>query len=354
MLTVVLGDLFKGIYIMKSSLNSCKKVFVYAIALGTILLSKSVSANEDKPGEGIIVKPIFPPIIEERFRGEIAIAGLKELGYTVEEPKESEYPTMFLALSYGDADFTAHLWNSLHENFYQKAGGNSTMVKLGTIMSNVHQGYLIDKKTADKYQIDSLDDFKDPKIAKLFDSNGDGKADLTGCTPGWGCELVIDHHIKAYGLDKTVTHNRGSYFALMADTISRYNEGYPIFYYTWVPQWISGVLKEGQDVTWLSVPYTSLPDGKNDINTSYNGKNLGFAVDDVMIVANRDFAEANPVAAKFLSQVHISISDESKENMEIRDGQSSINDIKNHAQEWINHHRKEYENWINTAKSIKY
>ena len=49
-------------------------------------------------------------------------------------------------------------------------------------------GYLIDKKTAEKYHITNIEQLKDPKIASLFDANGDGKADMTGCTPGWGCD----------------------------------------------------------------------------------------------------------------------------------------------------------------------
>lgn len=338
---------------MATKINTFKHRLAALSALVMVSLSATspAFASEEKPGEGVTVKPIFPPIAEERFRGEIVVAGLKELGYEVEEPKESEYPTMMLALSYGDADFTVHLWNNLHDNFYQRAGGDDTMVKLGTMMPGVLQGYLIDKKTADKYNIDSLDDFKDPEIAKLFDRNGDGTADLTGCTPGWGCELVIDHHIEAYGLEKTVTHDRGSYFALMANTISRYNDGEPIFYYTWVPQWISGVLKENQDVTWLSVPFTSLPSGKNDINTSYQGKNLGFAVDSVMTVANKEFVEDNPVAAKFLSLVQIQPADESKENLAMRNGESTIEDIQTHAEVWISQNQDTFNQWIKLAKA---
>ncbi len=49
---------------------------------------------------------------------------------------------------------------------------------------------------------------------------------------GWGCEAVINHQIDAYGLSKTVTHNRGNYAAMMADTIARYKEGKPVLYYT--------------------------------------------------------------------------------------------------------------------------
>lgn len=91
---------------------------------------------------------------------------------------------------------------------------------------------MIDKKTAEQYHITSIDQLKDPQIAKLFDTNNDGKADLTGCTRGWGCEAVINHQIDAYGLSKTVTHNQGNYAAMMADTIARYKEGKPVLYYT--------------------------------------------------------------------------------------------------------------------------
>lgn len=95
----------------------------------------------------------------------------------MEEPKETDYSTMMMALSYGDADFSVHLWEKLHDTFYQKAGGDDTMLKAGSVIPGVLQGYLIDKKTAEAYGIDSLDDLKDPEIARLFDSNGDGKAD---------------------------------------------------------------------------------------------------------------------------------------------------------------------------------
>lgn len=50
------------------------------------------------------------------------------------------------------------------------------------------QGYLIDKKTADEYKITHISQLSDPKLAKLFDSNGDGKADLVGASAGWAAK----------------------------------------------------------------------------------------------------------------------------------------------------------------------
>ncbi len=314
-------------------------------------LSAFVSASTDKPGEGVEITPIFPSIDAEHFRGEIVNIGLRELGYEVNPFKETEYATMFIALSYGDADFTVHMWDTLHDTFYQKSGGDSTMVKVGTIIPDVTQGYLIDKKTADKYGITSIEDLKKPEIAKLFDSNGDGKADLTGCNPGWGCELVIEHHIKAYGLGKTVTHNQGSYFALMADTIARYQKGEPILYYTWSPQWVSGVLVPGKDVEYLSVPFTDLPGGKNDVNTTVDGKNLGFAVDQVRAVMNKKFAEENPVAATFIGSVHITAVEESMQNLKMERGEKSAADVKRHAAEWVAAHRATFDGWLAKARA---
>nr|WP_206427030.1 glycine betaine/L-proline ABC transporter substrate-binding protein ProX [Pseudomonas chlororaphis] len=333
-------------YGMKARL--VRSVALLALTLSPLL---ALAATAQQPGQGVSVTPIFPSIAEERFRGEIAMAGLKELGYDVQAPKETDYPAMMLALSYGDADFTVHMWDMLHASFYSKAGGDDTMVKTGNIMPGVLQGYMIDKKTADAYHITSVEDLKKPEIAKLFDSNGDGKADMTGCNPGWGCEVMVEHHMKAYGLEKTVTDNRGSYFALMADTIARYQQGKPILYFTWVPQWISSVLVEGKDVVWLSVARTDLPGGKNDVDTSFNGKNLGFPVDTIKAVFNKEFAEKNPVAVKFLSEMQISTDDESAQNLKMHNGENSAADIKRHAAEWITAHRAQYDSWLADARA---
>ncbi|WP_419904402.1 glycine betaine/L-proline ABC transporter substrate-binding protein ProX [Kiloniella sp.] len=328
-----------------------KGYYLSGAILASLLATNPTIASSDKPGEGTTVRPIFPTIAEEHFQGYIAVRGLEELGYEVKTPEETEYATLFLALGSGDADFTVHGWDILHDTFYQKTGGDETMVKLGTMVPGVLQGYLIDKNTADKYGITSLDQFKDPEIAKIFDVNGDGKADLTGCNSGWGCEQVIEHQIKAYDLNKTVSHNQGSYFALIADTIARYKEGQPILYYTWAPQWVGGVLEVGKDVEWLSVAKTDLPDGNNDVNTSFNGKNLGFAVDKVKTIASLDFVNKNPAAAKFLSLVSVSVNDISIQNLKMRDGEKSARDIDRHVDEWIAANRSTFDKWLNEARN---
>ncbi|WP_293057141.1 glycine betaine ABC transporter substrate-binding protein [Okeania sp. SIO2B3] len=86
----------------------------------------------------------------------------------------------------------------------------------------------MDKKTADKYQITNIEQLKNPEIAKLFDSDGDGKANLVGCNSGWSCVLIIDNQLKAYKLQDTVEQNQGQYTILLADAITRYKQGQSI------------------------------------------------------------------------------------------------------------------------------
>ena len=58
------------------------------------------------------------------------------------------------------------------------------------------------------------------KHAKEFDSNGDGKADMVACPPGWGCEKVIKHILMNLGLGEFINPVKADYSASMADAIS--------------------------------------------------------------------------------------------------------------------------------------
>ena len=65
-------------------LTNLKKSVVASLVasvFGTLLCSAVYAADANKPGAGVSITPIFPTIAEERFRGEVVIAGLKELGY---------------------------------------------------------------------------------------------------------------------------------------------------------------------------------------------------------------------------------------------------------------------------------
>lgn len=312
-----------------------------------ILLASPVLAN-DTPGAGVTVRPVIRPLMEEMFQSRVLMRALGDLGYTVAEPQEATAQTAHMAVGAGDADFFPSSWNTLHDAFVKESGGDAVMTKVGTLINGALQGYLVDKASYDA-GITNLGDLKDPAKAARFDLDGNGTADLAGCVPGWGCERVIEHHLTEYGLRDTVTHNQGEYNAIIADTIARQRNGDAVLYYTWTPYWVSGALVPGKDVEWLSVPYTSLPDGGTGV-TEFEGKNLGFAVDSIRVVARKDFLEANPAAAKLFEVATIDINDVSAENKLIADGEDTSEAIDKHVADWIAAHQAQYDGWLAEAR----
>ncbi|GLR10375.1 proline/glycine betaine ABC transporter substrate-binding protein ProX [Mixta theicola] len=306
----------------------------------------------DLPGNGITVKPIQSTISEESFQTLLVSRALEKLGYRVEKPSEVDYNVGYTSIASGDATFTAVNWQPLHDDMYRAAGGDKAFYRQGTYVTGAAQGYLIDKKTAEKYHITRIDQLKDEKLARLFDTNGDGKADMTGCAPGWGCEAVILHQNKAFGLSNTVEPNMGNYAAMMADTLARYKQGKPILYYTWTPYWISDVLVPGRDVVWLQVPFSSMPGAQKEINTQLpNGANYGFPVSTMHIVANKAWAEKNPAAARLFAEMKLPIADINAQNSRMHQGQSSEQAINAHVDGWIKAHQAQFDRWIDDAKA---
>ena len=321
---------------------------VFATAFATLVSTSAFAA--DLPGKGITVQPIQSTLSEETFQTLLVSRALEKLGYTVDKPNEVDYNVGYTSIAAGDATFTAVNWIPLHDDMYEAAGGDKKFYREGTLINGAAQGYLIDKKTADQYHITNIEQLKDPKIAKLFDTNGDGKADLTGCNPGWGCEAVINHQLDAYDLTKTVEHNQGNYAAMMADTITRFKEGKPVLYYTWTPYWVSDVLKPGKDVVWLQVPFSSLPGVQKDIDTKLsNGANYGFPVSTMHIVANKAWAEKNPAAAKLFAIMKLPLSDINAQNAMMHDGKSSEADVQGQVDGWVKAHQQVFDGWVKEA-----
>lgn len=295
------------------------------------------------------------PIAEETFQTEIVNRALEKLGHKTTPINEVDYAVAYKSIAQeadsDDINFIAVNWSPLHENMYNKAGGDKVFYRKGHYVEGCAQGYLIDKKTADKYKIKYINDLKDPKIARLFDHDGDGKADLAGCNPGWGCEKVIEHQLDAFGLRDTVKHNQGQYSAIISETITNFNQGKPVLYYTWTPYWVSGIMKPGKDSTWLQVTHSAHPVTKDTALS--NGANYGFNVNSMRIVANKAVAEKYPEVAKLFSIMKLSVNDVSAQNQLIKDGQNRPEDITRHVDAWIKAHQKTFDGWISQAKAVK-
>jgi glycine betaine/proline transport system substrate-binding protein len=218
----------------------------------------------------------------------------------------------------------------------------------------------VSKKHADQFGITSLDDFKRDEVKKAFDKNRDGKADLTACPPGWGCEGVISHHMDVYNLSGDINPVTASYEAGMASALAEFKNGEPIFFYTWSPNWTIFKLKPGTDVVWINVPKIMPTEAQKSAEdrmtvTGVEGAvsdpvKLGFVVSDIRIVANKKFMADNPAARKFFEIFKLPLVDINEQNTRMNDGEKSQKDIERHADEWIAKNKAQWDSWLEESR----
>ncbi len=338
-----------------------KKLFMGAVVSALVFTGASVSfADSHLPGKGVTVKPARATWNTGFFQEALVRRGLEELGYNVKKPKDLNNPIFYKSVALGDVDYWTNGWfpnhnSQLPKDFYGKAGLYGYVAKAGGL-----QGYLVSKRDVEKYNIKSLDDFKRKEVMKAFDKNGDGKADLTACPPGWGCENVIAHHMKVYNLGDYINPVKASYEAGMAAALASYRDGEPIFFYTWAPNWTIFKLKPGKDVMWINVPRIIPKDSQKEAVDRMTVSGIkgavtdplkaGFVVSDIRIVANKKFVNANPAAKKFFEVFTLPLNDINAQNTRMNAGEKSQKDIEGHVDKWIANNKATWNGWIKAAK----
>ena len=276
------------------------------------------------------------------FQAEVYKQALEKMGYKVTEPKAMKPSVFYVAAAAGDLDLWVNGWFGTHDTYIKETKGKVKAV--GNVMPKGGlQGYLIDKKSADKYGIKTVMDIK--KHAKQFDSNGDGKADMVACPPGWGCEKKITKHFAELGLGDFINPVQADYSASMADAIAKFKNGKSVLFYTWTPNWTVGALELGKDIVWIEVPYSETKAVKVP-NATKSKINMGFGADDIRPAANVDFLKANPKIEKMLKKASIPLADVAAQNMKMNAGEKSERAIKKHANAWIKNNQSTFDSWI--------
>ncbi|MEM8857018.1 MAG: glycine betaine/L-proline ABC transporter substrate-binding protein ProX [Chloroflexota bacterium] len=287
------------------------------------------------------------------FQAEVYRQLLLELGYDVPRARTYDVATFFEAASAGEVDFWVNGWFPLHNGLL-----TDQLEVLGDqVAGGALQGYMVDKASAEALNITTLEDFTRPEVIERFDANGDGQAEMIGCNSGWVCRQVIDHHLEVYGLSNTVEQVQGDYGPLMLNTRDQYTAGNPVFFYTWTPNWTIGELVPGEEVVWISVPFASLPDGRDTSNIQSSSIEgcatptclMGFPPSDIQAVANREFLQANSAVRALLNEVTIPAADIAAQNVLLVQGEDEQQDIERHALEWIEANRPTVDQWLAAA-----
>jgi glycine betaine/proline transport system substrate-binding protein len=149
---------------------------------------------------------------------------------------------LFAAMDKGDGsvDVVADMWVDhlpAQMKAYVLPGSRETII-LNREPYYGSEGTFVPAYVREQHGIKDLADLAKPEVAKLFDSDGNGKGELWAGAVGWESVSLTEIRGKSYGFDKTMEYTTVDQAVFLAQLKDAYERKKPIVFYYWTPEWI--------------------------------------------------------------------------------------------------------------------
>ncbi len=153
---------------------------------------------------------------------------------------ESDDAVIFAEMHRGNGriDVLTDLWMPNQADQWAKYIDGHQSVVVNEQPYSGYQGLFIPGYIQDNYQVRSVHDLANPEIAKLFDSDGDGKGEYWPGALGWSSTHIEQVKAKSYGYDRYFTPYIVPDRMFKAKLKSDYARQQGILFYYWTPEWI--------------------------------------------------------------------------------------------------------------------
>jgi glycine betaine/proline transport system substrate-binding protein len=154
---------------------------------------------------------------------------------------------LYEALDKGDnsVDIVADMWTDhLPQQMqnYVLPGGRQTIILNATPYLGT-EGIFVPTYVVEEHGVKKLEDLAKPEVAKLFDSDGNGKGELWAGAVGWESTNHTEVRGKTYGFDKTMEYTTVEQAVFLAQLKDAIDNKKPIAFYYWTPEWIHAAYK---------------------------------------------------------------------------------------------------------------
>lgn len=299
-------------YTMKSNLRSL--VLAALVVVGPVGIAgakEKVVVGELNWTAAIAIQNILKVVIEDRLGADVEFV-------------RGDSASIFAGMDKGAGEFDVYtdLWMPNQAGAWAKhiAKGSRQTVRVNKQPYTGVQGLFIPGYVRDMHGVKSVNDLANPAIAKLFDTDGDGKGEFWPGGPGWGATDVEQVKAKTYGYDKYFEPVVVEQWVMETRLKAAYERKNPILFYYWTPEWIHAKFDlrrlEEPDFTGYSM------DSKRD-DPLYDPKGcwhmIGFADDpqwlekshidcawpdaQVYVAYSKSLTKRVPNVAKFLDQI---------------------------------------------------
>ncbi len=144
-------------------------------------------------------------------------------------------PVIFEAMDGGSMQVHPEVWLPNQQNLHDKYVKTRGTVKMNPNGVAAFQGMCVTKYTAEEHGVTKISDLTDPDVAKLFDTDGDGKGEVWIGASGWASTNVEKIRAKSYGYDATMNLKEMDETLALAEVDNAVAQKKPIVFFCYTP-----------------------------------------------------------------------------------------------------------------------
>jgi len=253
---------------------------------------------------------------------------------------------IFAAMDAGNGDIDIHpdVWLPNQQSFTDKYVKGTGNVALSQNSYEGKQSFCVTKQFSEKNGVKSIFDLARPEIAKLMDSDGNGKGEIWIGAPGWASANVNQVKVRDYGLMpfmEPVRADQSVMTATVGDSIKK-GIGYAFYCYSPHAIWFQHDIVRLEEPPFDPAKYKALQPS-DDPNWFENSKVMTEdALKKVQIAYSKSLAERSPAVAELVKNIQLTGEDVSNFAFEIEGGKPAAEV----AKAWVAANSERVDKWL--------
>lgn len=253
---------------------------------------------------------------------------------------------IFQAMDQGKGDIDVHpdVWLPNQQTFTDKYVEGAGTVTLSSNSYEGKQSFCVSKTFSETNGVTSIFDLARPEIAKLMDSDGNGKGEIWIGAPGWASANVNEVKVRDYGLMPFMDPIRADQAVMTArvgDAIKK-DEGYAFYCYSPHAIWFQHDIVRLEEPAFDPEKYVALQPSDDPDWFNKSKVQTEDAIKNVQIAFSNSLADRSPAIADLLANIALDGETVSSFAFEIEGGKDPA-DV---AKEWVAANGDRVDSWL--------
>ena len=254
--------------------------------------------------------------------------------------------SIFQAMDQGKGDIDVHpdVWLPNQESFTKKYVDGAGTVALSSKPYEGKQSFCVSKAFSEKNGVTSIFDLARPEIAKLMDSDGDGKGEIWIGAPGWASANVNQIKVRDYGLMPFMEPIRADQAVMTATVGDSIKKGIGYAFYCYSPHaiWFQHDIVRLEEPAFDPAKYVAIQPSDDPDWFTKSKVMTEDALKKVQIAYSKSLKKRSPAIADLLANIQLDGETVSNFAFQIEGGKEAA-DV---AKEWVAANSKRVDSWL--------